>query len=315
MLKVGLFDLGGKIPNLALMKISTYHRAMGDMVSMGSGGDLNYISCVFNKHRLMAEHIMEVCPNSVVGGPGWNPDVSLPPEINTCRPDYSLYGIDYGLGRLTAGCPSDCEYCVVPRTEGREVKTVASIGDISNLRGDLSVLLDANILAGADWTDHFREIQKHGGWVDFTQGLDIRMVTDLAAAEIAKLKITSLEAWKKAQQKGKRLRKGQVHFAWDRMENEQHVRYGIKLLSQYMTPDRLTFYMMVNYNTSWEEDWYRFEVLRSLRTHPFVMLYGQAPEKLHHFARWVNRRIYKVCEWRDYNRFQENQYEQLKLFA
>lgn len=312
-MKVGLLGIGDKIPNLALMKISAYHKTMGDTVSLGTGGDITYISCCFSKYRLTAEKALGMYKNAVAGGPGWDPEVFLPPEINTYRPDYSLYGISYGLGRLTAGCPGDCPWCVVPACEGPETKTVSRISELVNPIGDMIVLLDANILAGSDWIDHFREIQKWGGWVDFTQGLDIRMVTDLAAVEISKLKITSVAAWFKSRRKGKRVRKGQVHFAWDRMENEQYVRDGIKLLSQYMTPDRLTFYMMVGYNTTWDQDWYRFKVLTSLRTHPFVMLYKGASEKLKHFARWVNKRIYKVSSWEDYRRWGEAKENQQAL--
>ncbi len=144
------------------MKISSYHKSLGDITRLGTGGELNYISCVFSKHCRMAEYIMELYPNSVTGGPGWDHDVSLPPEINNCRPDYELYDISYGLGRLTEGCPSGCEYCVVPRTEGKAVHTVSSIVDIVNPLGNLVVLLDSNILASTDWTDHFNEIQKWG---------------------------------------------------------------------------------------------------------------------------------------------------------
>ena len=245
--------------------------------------------------------------NVAIGGPGWDPEIVLPPEIENCRPDYSLYNIDYGIGHLTKGCPSDCEYCVVPKMEGREVKTVNYIRDIINPKGDLAVLLDANILASPYWPDHFKDIRDWNGWVDFTQGLDIRNVTDLAASQIAKAKITSVTAYLKSKETGKRLRKGRVHFAWYRMESENAVKDGIKLLLKYMPCDRLTFYMLVGYNTTWEQDWYRFSVLRDLGVRPFVMLYEGSGLKLRAFARWVNRMVYKVCDFKDYKRYSEVQ--------
>lgn len=306
-MRVGLIDFGGRLANLALMKIASYHRAQGHRVVLGAVGDLTYVSCVFGRHRPAVAALLRERSDVVAGGPGWDPTVTLPPEIRSCRPDYGLYGIDYGIGRLTEGCPRDCPYCVVPRAEGRTVRTVGSIFDAANPRGHMVVLLDANILASPDWPDHFREIREWGGWVDFTQGFDIRMLTDLAAREIARLKTTSLAAWLRARKAGGRPRKGQVHFSWDRLENEPFVREGIRLLSRHMPPDRLTFYMLVGYDTAWEEDFYRFRVLRSLGVHPFVMLYEGAPAKLRHFARWVNRRIYKVCRWEEYRRYCEGQ--------
>jgi len=306
-MQVGLLDIGGKIPNLALMKISAYHKQLGDTVRINAGGEVTYVSCIFSKHSHIAERAQEMYKNVVVGGPGWDTETILPAEIEKLKPDYSLYGINYGLGRLTAGCPSDCEYCVVPRTEGRIVRTVNSIRDLANPLGDMVVLLDANILAGSDWTDHFRDIEQWGGWVDFTQGLDIRNVTDLAAAKIAKLKTCSYKAWLKAKQDGTRLRKGQIHFAWDKMENETQVREGIKLLSKYMSLDRLTFYMLCGYNTTFEQDMYRFEVLRSLKVKPFVMLYEGASQELRHFACWVDRYYYTACSWDEFKRRDKGQ--------
>ncbi|MCG8400021.1 MAG: hypothetical protein MJA84_00320 [Firmicutes bacterium] len=302
-MRIGLIDLGNKFPNLALMKVSTYHKAMHDTVSLGHGGDLTYISCVFSKYRNIAEELLNLYPAAVVGGPGWDHTVSLPPEIEDCRPDYSLYGIDYGLGRLTAGCPGDCPWCVVPACEGTEAKTVATAGDIVNPRGDFLVLLDANILACPDWPDHFREIRERGLTVCFSQGLDIRYVNDMVAAELAKLKVSDL-----------RRNHNRLWFAWDRPENEEHVRAGVAALNKAgIKSYRLRFYVMVGYNTTWEQDWHRFAVLRDLGAEPFIMCYEGSNRKLRAFARWVNRFIYKRCRWEDNNRWGEDDERQQVL--
>lgn len=92
-LKVGLIGLGDKMPNLALMKISAYHKALGDTVCLDAGGDITYISCCFSKYRNYAEHALNVYHNAVLGGPGWDHKTFLPPEINNCQPDYTLYGL------------------------------------------------------------------------------------------------------------------------------------------------------------------------------------------------------------------------------
>lgn len=297
---IGLINIGGKLPNLALMKVAAYHKAMGDTVSPGTGGDLTYISCIFSKHRHIAEKLLTMYHAAVVGGPGWDHAVTLPPEIASCQPDYSLYGLNYGLGRLTAGCPGNCPWCVVPACEGNESKTVAYAGDLVNPQGDFLVLLDANILACPDWTEHFRDIRQMGLTVNFTQGLDIRFVNDFVATEIAQLKISNLNRTS-----------NQLHFAWDRIENEPQVRAGIETLGKAgIKPYRLRFYVLVGYDTTWEQDYHRFKVLRDLGAEPFIMCYEGAGPKLKAFARWVDRMIYKSSSWEEYrgwSKARENQ--------
>jgi len=60
--------------------------------------------------------------------------------------------------------------------------------------------------------------------------------------------------------------------------------------------------MLVGFNTTFEEGLYRFNVLRELGADPFVMIYNNRKDKplLRHFARWVNKRIYKSSGWEDY---------------
>lgn len=296
--KIGLIDIGGKIPNLALMRISAYHKALGDTVELGKGGDLTYISTCFSKHRRFTEKAIEMYQNAVAGGPGWDHTVTLPPEISSCRPDYNLYGINYGLGRLTAGCPGNCPWCVVPSCEGHESKTVAQAGDIAN--GDFLVLLDANILACPDWPEHFTEIRERGLTVHFTQGLDIRYVNAMVANELARLKVSNYNRTN-----------NHLCFAWDRPENEPQVLAGIKVLGKRgIKPYRLQFYVLVGYNTTWEEDWHRFSVLRELGVEPFVMCYEGSGSKLKALARYAIRHIYRTCSFEDYERWGEGRENQ-----
>lgn len=294
-MKIGLIDIGGKLPNLALMKISAYHKSLGDTVALNTGGELTYISCVFSKHRHIAEELTKIYPAVVVGGPGWDHKITLPPEIETCSPDYSLYNINYGMGRLTAGCPGDCPWCVVPECEGKESRTVAHIESLINPLSNFVVLLDANILACPDWPEHFKEIRERKLKVCFTQGLDIRYVNDMVAGELAKLNIADLY------QKHSR-----IWFAWDRIENEEHVRAGVAALGKAgIKPYRLRFYVLVGYNTTWEQDYHRFEVLRDLGVEQFIMCYEGSGPKLKAFARWVNRFIYKKYPWEENDRWSE----------
>ncbi|MCL5265167.1 MAG: hypothetical protein M1343_08260 [Chloroflexi bacterium] len=139
--KVLLLDVDSRIPNLALMRISAYHRARGDVVSLHPSGkpDEVYVSCVFSKHRRKAEALRQIYPDAVIGGSGWDLSVALPSEIEAIRPDYDLYGIDYGIGYTSRGCIRRCNFCVVPHYHGASkcgegTALLFSMGESANLQ-------------------------------------------------------------------------------------------------------------------------------------------------------------------------------------
>jgi hypothetical protein len=102
-----------------------------------------------------------------------------------------------------------------------------------------------------------------------------------------------------------------LHYAWDLMEHEGLVLNGIKTLLKAIRPYRHMCYMLVGFNTSFEEDVYRFRKLVEMKIDPYVMLFNQTMDtKLRHFARWVNARIYTQCSFEEYTpwiRAQEQQ--------
>ncbi len=279
MADIGLINLGSKnFPNVALMKLSAwYKRAEWFSVVLGHPGtEATFVSCIFSRFRDVATESVERF-GAAVGGPGWDPTITLPPNIEATRPDYSIYGIDYGIGQLTKGCPADCTFCVVPRMEGLVSRTVAHVGDFVN--GNFLVLLDPNILACSDWIDHFREIQERNPWVCFMQGLDIRRVTELAARELAQLKVRAF-----------RTKHAYLWFAWDRIEDEAQVRAGIEELKKAgIKPWRMRFFVLTGFNTTFDEDIYRVETLIGLGADPFVQLFEGAGQRQRDLARWCNR--------------------------
>jgi len=119
--KVGLFDLDRTgFPNVALMKLAAWHKAQGDTVlplNSGEAADRRYGSCVFTWNRRKAAAL--TAQGAVVGGSGVDLKNALPADVEAMRPDYSLYGIDYGTGYLMRGCIWTCKFCVVPEKEGR----------------------------------------------------------------------------------------------------------------------------------------------------------------------------------------------------
>ncbi|MHB1419316.1 MAG: radical SAM protein [Bacillota bacterium] len=292
-MRIGLVDLGKKAPNLALMKLSTFHKQSGDEFVFPAKGDedMQYVSCVFTKYKREAEYYAS--RGAVVGGPGWDLSIKLPPEIDAMLPDHSLYAAPYILGQLTKGCPGNCPWCIVPHLEGREAKTVATVGDLMLPGHDFIRLLDPNILACRDWPDHFQEIYNRGLGVDFTQGLDVRYVNEYVAQWLNKLKITN-----------EKRTYPQIHFAWDELSREPFVMAAIKELGKAgIKPWRLMFYVLTGYNTTFEEDWYRVQTLTGLGCKVFVMVYEglEGVDRVKkQFARYVNTFTYKKVRWEDY---------------
>lgn len=153
MKSVCLIDVDSKIPNLALMRASTWHKERGDAVKLGydplfDDPDLCYASKVFD--FTPEPDYMPEC-ETLKGGPGYDLKARMPFDgYDRIMPDYSLYPqFEYAIGRFTRGCPNRCPWCVVPEMDGNEVRHVADLGDFWDGQ-EVVRLLDDNIMADAD---------------------------------------------------------------------------------------------------------------------------------------------------------------------
>ncbi len=284
-MKIGLIDIDSKIPNLALMKLSTYFKNQGHEVELTSplfAGeyDETFASKVFTYSE------MPILPdNTIVGGSGYSLDSWLDEDTEVLMPDYSLYDRNYAIGFTTRGCNRKCPFCIVPAKEGK----FHIVGDIHNFWSDQEKLMLLDNSLNTD-ENHFlmicNQIEKEKIYVDFSQGLDIRYLTDTQAKALKKLKL-----WK------------QIHFAWDLIETEPFVRQGILILSNHKLISKSMFYVLVGFNTTPEEDLYRVELLRDFKIDPFIMPYDKFDEYQKNFARWVNHKaIFKSVEWKNYRK-------------
>ena len=284
-ISIALLAADSKIPNLALMKLSAYHKARGDSVEQ-------YIPLFQNEYdRLYISKVFKFSPEPgylpdceiVRGGTGYDLKTVLPAEAENIFPDYDIYRCEYAMGFTSRGCIRKCKFCVVPEKEGK-IRAVADIYDFWNGQGELR-LLDNNLTAEPEHFERIlKQLIKERVRVDFSQGLDIRLLTDEMAALLAKVRL-----WK------------QIHFAWDSMKDEQAVRRGIEILRRNMPLSRVMFYVLIGYDTKPEEDLYRVGALRSLKVDPFVMPFNKADPHQKKFARWVNHKaIFKAVEWKDY---------------
>lgn len=189
-MNIGLLAVDSSYPNLALMKISSYHKARGDNVEWYNS------LCSYNK--VYAAKVFSFTPDYGYyinadqiekGGTGYDISKVLPIKIDRAIPDYDLYNVDKKLayGFLTRGCPNKCKWCIVPQKEGK----IAPYMDIEEIAVDGRknvILMDNNVLASDYGLRQIEKIISMGVRVDFNQGLDARLVTDEIARLLAKVK-------------------------------------------------------------------------------------------------------------------------------
>ncbi len=303
MSKIGLWTDSHNFPSLPLMKLSAYHKAMGDEVEMYmpiNQYDLVYASKVFS-------FTDDIDTNSVIqadevrrGGTGYCINVkngrevfdnsknsSLPREIEHIYPDYALYPqYKYAVGFLTRGCPRNCGFCVVGEKEGLCSKQAADLNEF--WRGQKEIkLLDPNILACENNESLLKQLAESKARVDFTQGIDIRLTNPDNIELLNKIKVTML------------------HFAWD--NPKQDLTKYFRRFSEHtkIKSDRnKVVYVLTNYNSTLEEDLYRIYTLRELGYSPYVMIYQKenAPKEIRRLQRWVNCRwiFHSVDRFEDY---------------
>ena len=181
-LKIGLIDVDShRWPNLCLMKLSAYHKARGDTVEWWTPEgryDLVYKSRVFTDTYSKDTIIVTNADRLVCGGTGYGPGLNLPDDVEHTRPDYALYPrfSDTAYGFLTRGCPNRCGFCVVSGKEGTESVHAADLSEFWDGQREIK-LMDANLLACPSHERLLEQLAASRTLVDFSQGLDIRLIT------------------------------------------------------------------------------------------------------------------------------------------
>lgn len=324
-MKIGLIDVDqhdkkAKFPNLALMKLSAWHRAQGDEVDWWWGFDHYdrvYMSKVFDETYTEDIEPPINADEIIKGGTGyvlraedgtlqifrdgcWEIVTShaqlkqgemeymerLLEEVEHICPDYSLYpGLtkNTAYGFLTRGCSRGCHFCIVAGKEGRRSVKVADLSEWWNGQKNI-VLMDPNLLAYKGHMDLLQQIIDSKAWVDVNQGFDCRLLNERNIEAINKTKLKN------------------IHFAWDYMHETEQVLKGLNLYREKATRKISgafgTVYTLVNYDTTMEENLYRIYTLREMGFDPYVMVYDKphASKEIKRLQRWCNNRwIYKSC--------------------
>lgn len=288
-MKIGLIDVDSKnFPNVALMKLSAYHKRIGNDVSMYVPL-FDYNAVYMSKVFTFTKDIKIERSNCAVikGGSGYDLEKKLPEEIDNMYPDYSLYSItDTAFGYLTRGCPRKCSFCIVCKKEGTKSRQAYKLSQFWNGQKKIK-LLDPNITAASNCIDLFNELAETKALVDFTQGLDLRLLTDAKMEAIKKIKLE------------------RVHFAWDRIEDEKIICERLETFLKNVTSDyrKVVLYVLVNFDTTFEQDLYRINKIREIGASPYVMIYEAetADKKYTKLRQWVNAR----AKWRTNKNFNE----------
>lgn len=312
-MRVGLISVDShNFPNLPLMKLSAWYKQRENSVEWyipiqhgfpNPPLDRVYMSKVFS---FTPDYWDFVNAKEVIkGGSGYcisledgkevyhkENDSQLPYEVEHIYPDYSLYPEltkDTAYGFLSRGCPRGCDFCHVEAKEGHKAIKVADLSEFWRGQKNI-VLLDPNPIACREWKGIIQQLIDSKSWVDFSQGVDIRLMTDEKAEMIKQIKTKN------------------IHFAWDRYEDKEIVVPKFKMFKELTGWDKrkLTVYVLTNFDTTIEQDFERIYTLRDLGYHPYVMVYDKEhtnpTDTVRRLQRWVNNRIIfeRVTRFEDY---------------
>lgn len=281
-------------PNLALMKISAWHKAHGD--------DVEWWNPLYKYELVYSSKVFDFTPdnpylpeNTIRGGTGYR-DIpinnTLPDEVDNMRPDYSIYpDCDYAIGYLTRGCVRNCRWCVVPKKEGM-IRPYRHWEEIVRTDTDKLVLMDNNILACAHGLSELDALAGSEYRIDLNQGMDARLVTNDVAHLLARLK------WIRY-----------IRFSCDTKAQIEPVCKTIESLGRYgVKPYRVFIYLLVTPDI--QDAVTRVEALKK---YAGINLYAQAErnerlgimpsaEQLEFAQRYIYGGSYRKMTWEEYKR-------------
>lgn len=300
---VRLTQLDGKLPNLALMRLAAFHEARGDTVCFETSPvrgilepdyDVVYGSAIFSFSKPDAERLKAEFPGAIVAGTG----TENPATVEQIVGDFE--GVSYApwpkfkasLGFTQRGCRLSCKFCVVPEKEGKP-KSVATIADIWRGPGHPRRihLLDNDFFGNPEWRERLAEVREGGFKVCFNQGINVRILTNEIARELATVEYRDDD-----------FQRRRLYTAWDSLGDERIFFRGVDRLEAAGVPtSHLMAYMLVGYDPAetWQAIFSRFDAMVARGIRPFPMVYGDRPD-LDKFQRWVIRRHYL---WRSFEEY------------
>ena len=291
-----------KLPNHAIMKLSSYYKLKGYEVKLiysikqipithnpnniyiGSAlytGNLNRFKRRLNKPKKYKNQL--TIDKIHIGTPT---DTCPITDIKGLQCDYTEYdkmikqdNIKLGwypvnVGFLTRGCKRHCKFCV--NRDKNEIKPVNTLEEIYVKKGYDIELLDDNLFASDNATEYLNQIadfaEKHNIQFELRNGLDLR----------AKPKPDKLKALNRASKYFRSL-----HCAWDDVKNT-YIFNNIMDLKKH-TNKEIRCYILCGVNITNEKElyndllglFYRYYLLRKINTKPYIAVFEDDTLKYH----------------------------------
>jgi hypothetical protein len=252
-----LIDVDSKIPNIALMKLSTYYKNKGDNVNFirltgkefvyKNTHNIAYASIIFTKNK------NNIKGNVILGGTGVSLEKELPEEIEHLMPDYSLYPEnEYSIGFLTRGCCRNCSFCVVPIKEGI-IHFYAHVEEFYNSKLKYIRILDNNLFSYSGWKKCLLELKKLNVRIKF-ENFDVRLLTEEKAELLSTIKVD-----------------GNYVFALDHPNEIPVFEQKVPILKKYFRSWMPKFDILVGYNTTLADDLLRIHLCMNNEFLPYIM--------------------------------------------
>jgi len=270
--------------NLALMKLSAYHKACGDEVLLNMPvfpADYTYASVLFDKNKTTFsanEH----------GGPGFSDKNILLREVEEMKPDYDLYPHNkFSMGYTYRPCYRGCKFCKVSKMY-HPTTHHSSIWEFHDSRFNKICLLNNNTFMDGCWKETFEEIWDADLTVIDENGYDLRLLNHEKAYALHRTRWAT-----------------PLHFAWDNIEDEAKIIAGLKLLEKYhLRSTSNGVYVLIGFNTTEEEDLHRCQIIDDYGLTPYPMPFKKTKE-LMKFKRFINLHYYRQYKtikeaWEDY---------------
>jgi hypothetical protein len=309
--KVALIQVDGKLPNIALMRLSAYHKRAGDEVVFHRPPELEVQAKRWRRIPIDLHGVERVYASKIFKFtelPGWLPKdailggtgISVEGRLEDIAPDigeekdYSLYPeVSYSIGFSQRGCRLRCSFCVVPAKEGRNV----SVSPIAGIyRGapypKNIVLLDNDFFGAPDWREHAAELVDGGYRVNLSQGINVRLINDESAQWLARFRYYD----------GKFAAR-RLYTAWDNLKDERVFFRGVeRLVAAGIKPAHLVVYMLIGYDPdeTWERLMFRYKKIVDAGMFCYPMVYDRSRLVLKRFQKWVIKRYSEVCSWQDF---------------
>lgn len=306
-MKIRLTQIDGKLPNLALMKLSHYHKSIGDDVYFTNkihkemfepNYDLVYGSSIFKFSEKARNLLKKDFPLAFIGGTGTDKTTTVEELIG--EPEYENYDYDiypdfkHSIGFTQRGCRLKCKFCVVPTKEGKNVNS-NSIYNIWRKGTEKKLhLLDNDFFGQPNWQNVAKEIIDGDFKICLNQGINVRLINEEACEYLSNIKYYD------DQFKTRRL-----YTAWDNFKDEKVFFKGVDMLEKAgIPPSHLMVYMLIGFDPTetWDRIFTRFNKMIDRNIKPYPMVYDKNNSELKKFQRWVIRRYYQFVKWEDYQK-------------